>query len=303
MGVLPAIERKVDGDSSAPAMELESTPGWEQLHVVEVPADEVITGVLVTFSKDTELSPPTVSRGMLTISLRKPAEVTLQVALYDKEGTRVPALVSSADMPEAFLALFGPDVKNVGFVSVEAAPLGTPRVGDPSANLPLPGQGEPAGPRFEVGKKCPPIETSAVGGRTYRSTDHAGKVTILDFWGVHCPPCVAATNQLENLTRELAADGTNPADRLVVVTFCVDFPQFRELAEKKIRTFPESWYNVGKLEHQARDLLFAASRPGELMPLPILYAILPDGTFERLPVDPNDLDRRIRGWLSSQTAK
>ncbi|MEO7994300.1 MAG: TlpA disulfide reductase family protein, partial [bacterium] len=64
----------------------------------------------------------------------------------------------------------------------------------------------------------PPMDLQTLDGKTITNADLAGKVTILHFWGTHCPPCVAETPALK-----AAYDSTLAGDpRLTFITLAND---------------------------------------------------------------------------------
>lgn len=45
------------------------------------------------------------------------------------------------------------------------------------------------GAEVKVGQSAPPFTVKTLTGKTFRLKDARGKVVLLDFWGVACPPC------------------------------------------------------------------------------------------------------------------
>ena len=58
-----------------------------------------------------------------------------------------------------------------------------------------------------VGKSAPALEMPLFGGGAFRLADHAGKVAVLDFWSMNCPPCVRALPEVAELAKEFAGKG------------------------------------------------------------------------------------------------
>jgi peroxiredoxin len=58
-----------------------------------------------------------------------------------------------------------------------------------------------------VGKPAPEIEGKDVDGKPVRLSDFKGKVVLVDFWAIWCPPCVASFPTLRQLTREYKSRG------------------------------------------------------------------------------------------------
>jgi peroxiredoxin len=67
----------------------------------------------------------------------------------------------------------------------------------------------------EAGKTIAPDQRRAVGpvsgtlldGGTFRLASYAGKVVVLNFWGVWCPPCRTETPQFDQLYRTVKGSG------------------------------------------------------------------------------------------------
>ena len=66
--------------------------------------------------------------------------------------------------------------------------------------------GEPLPPRGnEVGKLCISTELSLyTGGDTFAVDDNRGQVTVINFWGTWCGPCIAELPHFEEVAREYA---------------------------------------------------------------------------------------------------
>ena len=57
-------------------------------------------------------------------------------------------------------------------------------------------------------RKTPdPFSSETDAGKSLRSADLAGNVTVLNFWYASCPPCRAEAPELEKLNREFTGDG------------------------------------------------------------------------------------------------
>lgn len=58
---------------------------------------------------------------------------------------------------------------------------------------------------------------------------HRGKVVMIDFWGVNCPPCIAKLPHVVELQKKHAKDG------LVVLTVTLDEPSDKEEALERLK--------------------------------------------------------------------
>ncbi len=58
----------------------------------------------------------------------------------------------------------------------------------------------------KIGAEAPDFELELLNGETFRLTDHAGKVVVIDFWATWCPPCVAAMPHMRELELEFEDD-------------------------------------------------------------------------------------------------
>lgn len=54
----------------------------------------------------------------------------------------------------------------------------------------------PPRPRVAIGAPAPDFSAKDLDGKTVRLADYRGKVVLLDFWSVHCGPCVAEAPKL-----------------------------------------------------------------------------------------------------------
>ena len=87
-----------------------------------------------------------------------------------------------------------------------------------------------------AGKPAPALEMPLFGGGAFRLADHAGKLVVLDFWSMSCPPCVRALPEVAALAKEFAGKG------VVFAGVNLDPPSRREQVEKflKARDVPMS---------------------------------------------------------------
>jgi thiol-disulfide isomerase/thioredoxin len=69
--------------------------------------------------------------------------------------------------------------------------------------------------KTDVGKTIPAAQRRTVGpvtgtlldGAAFRLASYAGKVVVLNFWGVWCPPCRTETPQFDQLYRKVEGSG------------------------------------------------------------------------------------------------
>jgi thiol-disulfide isomerase/thioredoxin len=92
-------------------------------------------------------------------------------------------------------------------------------------------------------KRDPVLAGELVGGGTYDTATHKGKVTVVNFWGSWCPPCRAEMPGLVKAYEQLRADdvaflGVNIRDpnidlaRAFVDQYKVPFPSIRDPQSK-----------------------------------------------------------------------
>ena len=71
--------------------------------------------------------------------------------------------------------------------------------------------------------KAPALTLRDIKGRTFRLTDHKGKVVLINFWATWCPPCRAEIPELIKLQRRYRSSGlqivgiTYPPEKLSAV--------------------------------------------------------------------------------------
>ena len=71
--------------------------------------------------------------------------------------------------------------------------------------------------------KAPALTLKDIKGRTFRLSDHKGKVVLINFWATWCPPCRAEIPDLIKLQRQYGSSGlqivgiTDPPEKLSTV--------------------------------------------------------------------------------------
>ncbi|MBU2004787.1 MAG: TlpA family protein disulfide reductase [Gammaproteobacteria bacterium] len=56
-------------------------------------------------------------------------------------------------------------------------------------------------------KQLPPaLKLTDTEGKAHDLQDYRGKVVLLNFWGIHCPPCIKEIPSLENLQKKFSPD-------------------------------------------------------------------------------------------------
>lgn len=60
---------------------------------------------------------------------------------------------------------------------------------------------------IQEGQKAPDFTIKTVAGKSLRLTDLRGKVVLLDFWGVGCPPCKLQMPILQTWHKQYAGRG------------------------------------------------------------------------------------------------
>lgn len=68
----------------------------------------------------------------------------------------------------------------------------------------------------DVGQKAPEFRVVTESGKTITAQSFGGKLLVLNFWATWCPPCVAETPSLNEMAKQLKAQG------VVVVGVSID---------------------------------------------------------------------------------
>ena len=63
------------------------------------------------------------------------------------------------------------------------------------------------GAEVKVGQSAPAFTVKTLAGKTFRLKDARGKVVLLDFWGVACPPCKIQMPALQRWHEQYAGRG------------------------------------------------------------------------------------------------
>ena len=115
------------------------------------------------------------------------------------------------------------------------------------------GSASPASPSSAryLSKSISNTEIKGLDGKTFRLSDYAGKVIILDLWATWCPPCRDEIPELVGISKEYASKG------LVVVGLDVD-P--RETAQK-VQDFADEFQINYKLGWADQDLAISLMLP------------------------------------------
>ena len=88
-----------------------------------------------------------------------------------------------------------------------------------------------AGAALPTGKPAPQFETKTLDGKPFRLDSLRGKVVVLDFWAVGCPPCRVQMPRLQALERKYHARGL----RIVGVTQMDPKPQAARKALQELK--------------------------------------------------------------------
>ncbi len=109
----------------------------------------------------------------------------------------------------------------------------------------------PARARVAVGAPAPDFSVQDVDGRPVRLADYRGKVVLLDFWSLHCGPCVAEAPELSATYQRFRDRGFE----VVAINAADEIPELKAFVEKfkmpwpQIRQTPtEGLWNVYKVE-------------------------------------------------------
>ncbi len=73
-----------------------------------------------------------------------------------------------------------------------------------------------------VGKKAPNVTlTSLQYGRESKLSDFSGKIVVLEFWTITCPPCIVSVTEMQTYAEKHPAWG----DRVALIAISVDEKQ------------------------------------------------------------------------------
>ncbi len=114
------------------------------------------------------------------------------------------------------------------------------------------------------GSSAPEFSLPRVGGGTLSLAELRGKVVVLDFWSVHCPPCLDELPQLASLWRRMEARG------VVVVGVCAGGESKDDVAR-----FAKEMGIDYPLVTDGSGAISAAYR---VSALPVIYILHRDGT-------------------------
>lgn len=143
-----------------------------------------------------------------------------------------------------------------------------------------------ARPPVEIGRPAPDFSgRDLLGGKTVRLADYQGKLVLLDFWSVHCGPCVAEAPALVAAYRRFRERGFE----IVGVNYDDEAPAVKAFVEKHGTAWPqlkgqELWdlYRVVGFPHY-----FLVGRDGTLL-----------ATSEQLRADKEALARHVEKHLA-----
>lgn len=65
------------------------------------------------------------------------------------------------------------------------------------------------GPDCLIGAKIPDFEAKLIDGSSYSSEDLKGKISVINFWFIDCPPCVAEISGLNYLVERFGIQYVN----------------------------------------------------------------------------------------------
>ncbi len=83
----------------------------------------------------------------------------------------------------------------------------------------------------QIGKQIPNFEVQDIDGNTYSSDELEGKILVLNFWFIGCPPCIREMPQLNELEEFYSTN-----EDVVFIGFTTD-------TEYRLRLFEESGYS------------------------------------------------------------
>jgi tetratricopeptide (TPR) repeat protein len=116
-----------------------------------------------------------------------------------------------------------------------------------------------ASTRFPEPEASPPLQLEWLHGGTYDGSDHAGKITVINFWGVWCGPCVMEAPQIQQFHERwkddpnvvfLTIDYNDAPDRVRewMAENGYDFPVLLDdgfVRRAGVNAFPTTWFLDG----------------------------------------------------------
>ena len=136
--------------------------------------------------------------------------------------------------------------------------------------------------------KAPALRLKDTKGRTFRLTDHKGKVVLINFWATWCPPCRAEIPELISLQKQYRSSGL----RIVGITYPPQkLSEVRNFSAKLRINYPLA------LGTKATKLLFTRSET-----LPLTIVIDRAGNIVEIIEGillPEEFENKIRPLLSS----
>jgi peroxiredoxin len=90
-------------------------------------------------------------------------------------------------------------------------------------------------PRVAIGAPAPEFSVKDLDGRTVRLADYRGKVVLLDFWSVHCGPCVAEAPELAATYRRFKDRGFE----VIAINAGDEIPEVKGFVEKFKMPWPQ----------------------------------------------------------------
>jgi thiol-disulfide isomerase/thioredoxin len=132
--------------------------------------------------------------------------------------------------------------------------------------------------------RLPSLSLTDSQGNTIDLSDLSGRVVIIDFWAVWCPPCWRTLPELEALAERYG-------DKLAVLTIGVDSPA-DEMEKMRADLSP----NLSAI-HASKEL---AAEFGAVINVPTMMVYGPDGTRHDVIIGaPEDLHTKLVGAIES----
>src|SRR4030095_545224 len=105
------------------------------------------------------------------------------------------------------------------------------------------------GPDCLIGARVPEFSAITIDGKEISTDYFKGKITILNFWMISCPPCIAEIPEFNNVVDKFGHDKLNylaisPDDEKDIMAFLIKHPwDFSQLssAEVAIDIFKARW--------------------------------------------------------------
>ncbi len=194
-------------------------------------------------------------------------------------------------------------VGDIGYVKASPPSLETSPAYTPPTYSNQVSQAASANGIYRGGNAAPRIHAKTFDGQTFDSSQHLGKVLLVDFWFRKCGPCIRALPQVDKLRQTYSKDQlsivavNHDQRKSTAVAFLKrnphDWPQIydRELRASMVKAYGVKLFptfvvidQLGNIQYQGSSITTASAKVSELIRVPSLpNADAPVGVIARGP--------------------